>query len=279
MRAVPALLVVAPAGAARGLRRAGGGLRDDAARRRDRTRRCSSTQSMRAGSARDSWWTNELLHTGGRWAIRALAGCSCSRSGSRPSSSATGVRCAGRPRSSRSATLLSIGVVGLLKTLTNVDCPWDLVPFGGRFPYVQLFADRPDALRLGRCFPAAHASSGYALLALYFAFRERHASAGEAGPWIGTVGRTDIRHRAAGARRAFRLARRVERVPRLDDHAVDLCIRIPRAAVEMPGWNMKRRCARRLAPDRAPCWPLRPQRRSCAGVASATCSTSCARRG
>ena len=85
------------------------------------------------------------------------------------------------------AALLSIGVVGLLKTVTNVDCPWDLVPFGGRFPYIELFADRPDALRVGRCFPAAHASSGYALLALYFAFRERHAMLAKLGLGLGLL--------------------------------------------------------------------------------------------
>ena len=72
------------------------------------------------------------------------------------------------------AALLSIGVVGLLKTLTNVDCPWDLTPFGGRFPYVELFADRPDALRVGRCFPAAHASSGCVARPI-LRVRERHA--------------------------------------------------------------------------------------------------------
>jgi hypothetical protein len=75
----------------------------------------------------------------------------------------------------------------LLKTVTNVDCPWDLIPFGGRFPYVELFADRPDALRAGHCFPAAHASSGYALLALYFVFRERHARLAKLGLALGIL--------------------------------------------------------------------------------------------
>jgi membrane-associated PAP2 superfamily phosphatase len=45
--------------------------------------------------------------------------------------------------------VLAIGCVGVLKTVTNVDCPWDLVPFGGKFPLVALFADRADALRAG----------------------------------------------------------------------------------------------------------------------------------
>jgi membrane-associated PAP2 superfamily phosphatase len=66
------------------------------------------------------------------------------------------------------AMVLAIALVGLLKTLTNVDCPWDLQEFGGRFPYVHVFADRPNGLPHAQCFPAAHSSSGYALMALYF---------------------------------------------------------------------------------------------------------------
>jgi membrane-associated PAP2 superfamily phosphatase len=133
-----------------------------------------------------SWVINDLVHTGGRWAIRALIAVSLAlwiatyvdpdrRAMRRPAAFFT------------ISMLLSIGVVGLLKTLTNVDCPWDLTLFGGRFPYVELFADRPDALRVGRCFPAAHASSGYALLALYFTFRERHAGLAKLGLALGLL--------------------------------------------------------------------------------------------
>ena len=43
--------------------------------------------------------------------------------------------------------LLATLIVGGLKAVTNVDCPWDLTGFGGHNPYVALFADRPDALR------------------------------------------------------------------------------------------------------------------------------------
>ena len=38
------------------------------------------------------------------------------------------------------------------------------------------FATLSDELPRGHCFPAAHASSGYALVAFYFALRERHAA-------------------------------------------------------------------------------------------------------
>jgi membrane-associated PAP2 superfamily phosphatase len=121
--------------------------------------------------AAQSFWANSVVHTGGRWAIRALVLVLLSiwALGHR----ATRLRRWQRPAGYAClAMVLSIALVGALKTLTNVDCPWDLQAFGGRFPFVHLFADRPDGLPQGRCFPAAHAGSGYALVALYFALRE-----------------------------------------------------------------------------------------------------------
>jgi membrane-associated PAP2 superfamily phosphatase len=67
------------------------------------------------------------------------------------------------------SVLLGVGAVGAMKQVTNVDCPWSLTEFGGERPYVSLFADRPDNLQRGRCFPGAHSSSGFALFACYFA--------------------------------------------------------------------------------------------------------------
>jgi membrane-associated PAP2 superfamily phosphatase len=133
-----------------------------------------------------SWVINELLHTGGRWAIRAIVAIALAFWG------ATFVKSDWREFRRPAAfftvsAVLSMGLVGLLKNVTNVDCPWDLVPFGGRFPYVELFADRPDALRAAHCFPAAHASSGYALLALYFVFRERYARLAQLGLAVGLL--------------------------------------------------------------------------------------------
>jgi len=68
------------------------------------------------------------------------------------------------------ATLLSAALVAWIKMWSNMDCPWDLVRYGGDRPYVGLFDLRPQGLGRGRCFPAGHASSGYAWLALYFFF-------------------------------------------------------------------------------------------------------------
>ena len=119
----------------------------------------------------DAWLTNEALHTGGRWLIRSIVLAAAIFWASTLRGAASDWR---RPAGYFVlAVVLTVGITGLLKTITNVDCPWDLEVFGGRYPYVPLFGDRPDELRPGQCFPAAHASSGYALVALYFVFRER----------------------------------------------------------------------------------------------------------
>jgi membrane-associated PAP2 superfamily phosphatase len=119
-----------------------------------------------------NWWINDFLHTGGRWAVRIVVALALAvwiaalfdRS----------MRRLQRPLGYFVvAMILTIGVVGLLKTVTNIDCPWDLEAFGGSFPYVQLFAARPIGLRHAQCFPAAHASTGYAFMALYFVAYER----------------------------------------------------------------------------------------------------------
>lgn len=68
------------------------------------------------------------------------------------------------------ASALSTGVVGTLKLYTDMDCPWDLVRYGGTYPYVDLFTARAAWLPPGRCFPSGHASAGYAWVSLYFFF-------------------------------------------------------------------------------------------------------------
>lgn len=133
-----------------------------------------------------NWWVNELVHVGGRWLIRGVVaaallvwiGTFIDRR-----------RVPWRKPAGYFAlsVILTVGVVGLLKVTTNVDCAWDLAPFGGRFPYVHLFADRPDFLPHAKCFPAAHASSGYALMALYFVFLERSRRLALAGLACGVL--------------------------------------------------------------------------------------------
>jgi membrane-associated PAP2 superfamily phosphatase len=124
------------------------------------------------GAGNGEWWARGVLHTGGRWLVRgmvagALAVFALSF-------------CVRRLREWRRPTgyvvlamLLAMLLVGCLKAVTNVDCPWDLTGFGGDNPYVTLFANRPDVLKRAQCFPGAHASSGFALMCFYFVFRDR----------------------------------------------------------------------------------------------------------
>lgn len=60
-------------------------------------------------------------------------------------------------------------LAGLGKNLTNVFCPSEIRRYGGAVPYVALCGaypvdDRPTSR--GHCFPAGHASGGFALIAL-----------------------------------------------------------------------------------------------------------------
>jgi len=133
-----------------------------------------------------NWWTNQFIHEGGTWLIRLLV--------------VAGLVIAGLGKFDRRlwawrkpalyfavSVILSVGTVGALKTVTNKDCPRDVIEFGGEHAYVPLFAHRPPELRNARCFPAAHASAGYSLLALYFMLRGRNRRWGRIGLAVGVL--------------------------------------------------------------------------------------------
>lgn len=68
------------------------------------------------------------------------------------------------------ATIATVpALAGLGKNISNVFCPSEIRRYGGHVPYVKLCesypADDRPAQR-GHCFPAGHASGGFALLAL-----------------------------------------------------------------------------------------------------------------
>ncbi|KQY50596.1 hypothetical protein ASD14_12695 [Lysobacter sp. Root494] len=116
---------------------------------------------------RHAWATQHLIHLLGRdvstaaWlAVLAAWLVACTRSGW------TSLR---RPLLYLlAATALSTLLVSWLKTWSNVDCPWDLARYGGMRAYIGLFEWRPAGMGAARCFPAGHASGGYAWLATYF---------------------------------------------------------------------------------------------------------------
>ncbi len=67
--------------------------------------------------------------------------------------------------------ILSYAAVAVLKRLLPMECPWDLQQFGGDSVFWGLFDTRPDTLASNQCFPAGHASIGFAWLALYYYLR------------------------------------------------------------------------------------------------------------
>lgn len=136
----------------------------------------ASKQWLGAGDG--MWWARDVIHTGGRSLVRLVAAVVLILW------LATFFSERLRPWRRRAgfaflAVALSTGIVGGLKAITNVDCPWDLSEFGGDRPYVTLFSDRPDSRPHAACFPGAHASSGFALMFGYFLLRgrsRRHAN-------------------------------------------------------------------------------------------------------
>lgn len=70
-------------------------------------------------------------------------------------------------------TLLSLVVVSLLKYTSTTSCPWDLAEFGGVARYASHWALGTLDGGGGKCFPAGHASAGFAFVGGYFALRHR----------------------------------------------------------------------------------------------------------
>lgn len=63
---------------------------------------------------------------------------------------------------------LSLAGVAIIKHSLPMDCPWDLQAFGGTQTFTGLFASWPANRAPNACFPAGHASIGFAWLGLYF---------------------------------------------------------------------------------------------------------------
>jgi membrane-associated PAP2 superfamily phosphatase len=122
-------------------------------------------------SLREAWFTQVLIHDGGRLLVALLAGTVATAA----------VASLFAPRLARwrrglwyvlGAALLSALCINLLKAFTHVACPWDLFRYGGALPYLHNFAPRYTSLSEGACFPAGHASAAYAWLGAYYVARE-----------------------------------------------------------------------------------------------------------
>ncbi|HSV54689.1 MAG TPA: phosphatase PAP2 family protein [Burkholderiaceae bacterium] len=67
------------------------------------------------------------------------------------------------------STLAGLLAVSLLKQTSRSSCPWDLEAFGGVARYVSHWRWGVADSGSGRCFPAGHASAGFAFVGGYFA--------------------------------------------------------------------------------------------------------------
>lgn len=79
-------------------------------------------------------------------------------------------------------TLLALIVVSSIKRHSLTSCPWDLHEFGGTATYVSHWAWSMTDGGSGGCFPAGHASAGFAFMGGFFAFR--HEQSKTAQRWL-----------------------------------------------------------------------------------------------
>ncbi len=69
-------------------------------------------------------------------------------------------------------------IVGSLKAVTNMPCPKNVEIFGGTYPHTcvwESYGKRECPKEKQKCWPAGHASGGFALIALVFLFQTRRA--------------------------------------------------------------------------------------------------------
>lgn len=83
------------------------------------------------------------------------------------------------------STLVSLVLINLLKYGSTSSCPWDLQEFGGVARYVSHWALGVADGGSGRCFPAGHASAGFAFVGGFFALR--HSQPQAARWWLVTA--------------------------------------------------------------------------------------------
>ena len=73
--------------------------------------------------------------------------------------------------------LVAVTVISSLKSITTTSCPWSLSDFGGVARYTPHWSHLFEADGgNGGCFPAGHASSGFAFVGGYFVFRHDRPS-------------------------------------------------------------------------------------------------------
>lgn len=77
------------------------------------------------------------------------------------------------------SSLFCIIFIGLLKKITHMDGPVDLLQFGGTKPYLSLLTSHPGTFPYGRSWPAGHAAGAYCWYSLVW--MQRVLKAGRPG--------------------------------------------------------------------------------------------------
>ena len=72
------------------------------------------------------------------------------------------------------SVVLASALVGFLKHSLLVSCPWEFAEYGGKLSYLPLL-DQLFQRNGAGCFPAGHATAGYAWIAMYWALHH-HAN-------------------------------------------------------------------------------------------------------
>jgi len=98
----------------------------------------------------DAWITRSVVHKAGKWLSTAAA-------------LVVILLCFHHWRKGRDRTLqwallyvviamaLGTGVISLLKSLVPMECPWDLLRYGGHQPFIGLFTLRPEGMPAQAC--------------------------------------------------------------------------------------------------------------------------------
>lgn len=114
---------------------------------------------------------SKVLHEGGRllaWVMIALLAWD-----------AWALRWSGPSRRLRWAAialvLLATVMISTFKRLSDTSCPWDMLEFGGQWPYVPHWLLQVRDGGPGRCFPSGHASAAFAFLLAWAVWRPFNA--------------------------------------------------------------------------------------------------------
>ncbi|QDV09621.1 PAP2 superfamily protein [Planctomycetes bacterium Poly30] len=131
---------------------------------------------------RDDWLVGTLLHTFGKYLIIAISACLLSVSlGAKWSQKLRPWRCSAIYL--LACIAVASAVIGLMKSVSPIPVPWNSVRYGGSTPHYLPFLAPAGAPHSGG-WPCAHAAGAFALVGLYFLYRDSRPRLA----WMGFAG-------------------------------------------------------------------------------------------